>query len=385
MWLFKAPPAAVLSLLALTLLPSASAKLYPSHELSRVKRQCNNPCGYEGQYCCEANQACFTNVNNVASCTAAVAGGGWLFSTFTYTQAETVTRTSIWSTFVGAAPTPTLSCSNGQQACLSQCCQSGNYCADPVKGICKPIGGGSGSPGVTGIVNPSAPVRPTSNGVTVITATGSPTVTLPFSSPIPTGVNGTLVEQESGGGLSGGAIAGIVIGVIAGIILLLLICFYCCAKAAFDGLLAIFGLGKRRNRHTHEETTYIEEHHSSGAAGGRRWYGAARPARPPKKEGGGFGNLLGIGAGLAGLAAVLGMKRKHDRKHDDKSTTISGSSYYYSDYTSSSEFTFRNHQRRYVLTIIQAAQALMTGGRGTRGTHNTPRVAKSHCKIFLLL
>jgi hypothetical protein len=46
-----------------------------------------------------------------------------------------------------------------------------------------------------------------------------------------------------------------------------------------------------------------------------------------------------MGAALGGLALALGMKRKHDRKHDDKSTTISGSSAYYSDYTSSSGFT----------------------------------------------
>lgn len=202
---------------------------------------------------------------------------------------------------------------------------------------------------ITGIVNPSAPLRPTSSTLIIVTATGSPTATLPFSTPIPTGANGTLTESnQGGGGLSGGAIAGIVIGVILGIILLLLICFYCCAKAAFDSILAIFGLGKRRRR-THEETTYIEEHHHSGsaAAGGRRWYGqgSSRPSRPPKKSGGGMGNLLGVGAGLAGLAAVLGLKRRHDRKHDDKSTTVTDSSYYsYSDYTSSSKLSSKDER-----------------------------------------
>jgi hypothetical protein len=184
-------------------------------------------------------------------------------------------------------------------------------------------------------------LRPTASTLIVITATGTPTATVPFVAPIATGINGTLPEaQAQTGGLSGGAIAGIVIGVIAGILFLLFLCFYCCAKSAISGIAGILGFGKKK-KHTHEET-YIEEHHhhsSSAAGGGRRWYGqAGRPSRPPPpKKGGGFGNALGIGAALGGLALALGMKRRADRRHDDKSTVISGSSAYYSDYTSSSE------------------------------------------------
>ncbi|KAJ8104573.1 hypothetical protein OPT61_g10686 [Boeremia exigua] len=48
----------------------------------------------------------------------------------------------------------------------------------------------------------------------------------------------------------------------------------------------------------------------------------------------GIGKGMGMAAALGGLALALGMKRKQDRR-DDKSTTVSGSSYYYSDYTSS--------------------------------------------------
>lgn len=354
-------PAAVLSLLALSFLPSGSATLSPRPtpaarlndferlKLALAKRQApcdGTPCGYDDQYCCTGGSQCFTNPNMQAVCTAA-GNGGWIYSTFYYTAAETVTKASIWSTYVGTSPTG--STCNSADICGTACCSGGQYCADASNNICKDFGGGSaGSGGVTGTgSNPSAPVRPTSNGVIVITATGSATATVPFTTPIPTGVNGTLVEsQAAGGGLSGGAIAGIVIGVIAGIILLLLICFYCCAKAAFDGILAMIGLGKKR-RHTHEETTYIEEHHSGAAAGGRRWYGqagSARPSRPPRKEGGGLGKLLGLGAGAAAIGAMLGMRKKNDRKHyDDKSTTVTDSSYYYSDYTSTSEFAPRNH------------------------------------------
>lgn len=354
---FFSAPAAVLSLLALSFLPSSSATLlvrptpaarlndFERLKLALARRQecAGTPCGYYNQLCCTGGAQCYTDANTVAQCS--TGGSGWVFSTYFYTAAETVTKQSVWSTYIGASPTG--SACNPSDICGTACCGSGQWCADASNNICKEIGGGSaGSPGVTGTgTNPSAPVRPTSNGVIVITATGSATATVPFTTPIPTGVNGTLVESEAAGGLSGGAIAGIVIGVIAGIILLLLICFYCCAKAAFDGILAMIGLGKKR-RHTHEETTYIEEHHSGAAAGGRRWYGqagSARPSRPARKEGGGMGRLLGIGAGAAALGAMLGMRKKNERKHyDDKSTTITDSSYYYSDYTSSSESILRN-------------------------------------------
>lgn len=381
-------PAAVASLLALALLPCASAKLHPSPTtparlddsarlvMALARRQCGNPCGFEGWLCCGNDQQCYTNANNEAGCTQGLAAGGqWITSTFLYTEAATITKTSLWSGYVGGASETGKSCTANEQACGSVCCQAGFWCS--AKGQCKPIGGGSGSPGVTGIA-PSAPLRPTSSGVIVITAPASATATVPFGTPIPTGVNGTLVEQnQGGGGLSGGAIAGIVIGVIAGIILLLLICFYCCAKAAFDGILAIFGLGKK-NKRTHEESTYISEHHSHGgaaAAGGRRWYGQAgssRPSRPPKKEGGGLGKMLGLGAGVAGVAALLGMKKKHDKKqYDDKSTTVTESSYYYSDYTSTSEFNPYNNT--HLQHIDHDTGSASSDDRRTRHTRQSSR------------
>jgi ubiquitin-activating enzyme E1 len=324
MWCFNSP-ASVLGLAALALLPSAIAKPYPQDAVKQVtqvevreilnnatrleRRACGATeiaCGWDGWKCCPGGTQCGVNENNEAICVAPSSGN---------------------------------SCTGARSVCGSTCCDSGYWCFDNVNGICRIIGGSS-SPG---LIAPSAPLRPTQSTLVVITATGSATTTVGFIAPIPTGANGTLVpsEEQGGGGLTGGQIAGIVIGVILGVILLLLLLLYCCAKTVFDGFAALLGIGKKR-KHTHEET-YIEEHHhhsGSAAAGGRRWYGqSGRPSRPPPpKKSGGFGGALGVGAGLAGLAIALGLKRKHDRKYDDKSTVISGSTGYYSEYTSTSEF-----------------------------------------------
>ncbi|KAF2182460.1 hypothetical protein K469DRAFT_712041 [Zopfia rhizophila CBS 207.26] len=335
MWIFQAP-VSVLGLIAIALLPSASAKPHPVHieELQELHnatqleaRNCGSgtPCGYYGQLCCAAGESCFTDSNNQAQCGGVTgqATGGWVYYTSTWVETNYVTRTAVYSSFVGATvqATPTATCSGARSPCGGKCCDSGYYCL--TSGTCALIGGGSSG----GII-----------------ATGTPTTTVPFETPIATGVNGTLVEQNGGGGLSGGAIAGIVIGVIIGLLLLLLLCLFCCARALFDTVMGIFGLGRRR-KHTHEET-YIEEHHHSSGGSGRRWYGQG-PSRPsgPKKSGG-FGNALGIGALLGGLAIALGLKRRHDRKYDDKSTTISGSTGYYSDYTSSSSASSSDRHTR---------------------------------------
>jgi hypothetical protein len=143
--------------------------------------------------------------------------------------------------------------------------------------------------------------------------------------------------------LSAGAIAGIVIGVIAGIILLLLFCFCCIIKAGFDGLLALLGLGKRRRRSS-ERVEVVEERYSRHGSGAVRnthntWFGSSRPTRVTetrKKKSSGFGGLGYVGAGLLGLAAVLGLKRRHDRKEKTERSDISSSYYSYTD-TSASE------------------------------------------------
>jgi hypothetical protein len=173
--------------------------------------------------------------------------------------------------------------------------------------------------------------------VVTSTTTGSKTSTVPYQPPAGT-ANGISYGSTSHSGLSGGAIAGIVIGVIAGILLLLLICFCCCLKGAADTLLGLIGLGHKRRR---TEETYIEHdtHHSGGRPsggvlggmfGGNRPSGSAYSGRPPpKKSGIGLGGIL---AGLAALAAILGIKRKLDHR-DEKSSTASytDSGYMYSD------------------------------------------------------
>lgn len=355
--LFNAP-AAVLGLLAITYLPSAVAKPYPVHieefrelhNASQVvdkRQQCAGTlCGWSKQLCCPSGTQCYTDANNQAQCGAgggSQQGGGWQYITTTYVETVgLVTKTSVYSTYVGGA-VQTATCKASESPCGSSCCAQGLYCG--LNDQCVVNGGGSTGgilPTVPpGTLAPSAPLRPTSSGLVIVTYTGRPTATLPFSTPIPTGAAGSPEPVEGGGGgLSGGAIAGIVIGVILGILLLLLLCLFCCARALFDTILAIFGFGKKK-KHTHEET-YIEEHHHSGgaAAAGGRWYGQGRPARPSRvgsEKKSGFGKGAGVAAALGGLALMLGLKRHQDKKHDDKSTTISGSSYYYSDYTSSSK------------------------------------------------
>jgi hypothetical protein len=362
MWLFSAPPA-VLGLLAVTCLPSAAAKPYPVHveELEQFhnssqvveRAECAGvSCGWSGQLCCPSGSTCYTDASNQAQCGAGgsgattAAGGYWQYSTSTWVATVGLTTyTSVYSSYVSAAPTPA-GCADAQNPCGPKCCDSGYYCLDYTLGTCALIAGGSsGGIAPTGTLAPSAPLRPTSSGVVVVTYTGTPTATVPFQTPIPTGAagGGLVATQDQNNGLSGGAIAGIVIGVILGILLLLALCLFCCARALFDTIAAIFGFGKKR-KHTHEET-YIEEHHHSGggaaAASGGRWYGAGRPARPSRvgsEKHSGSKKGLGLAAGLGGLALALGLKRRHDAKHDDKSTTVSGTSYMYSDYTSSSKF-----------------------------------------------
>ncbi|KAF1838132.1 hypothetical protein BDW02DRAFT_576637 [Decorospora gaudefroyi] len=369
MWHFHAPPA-VLGFLVLTVLPAALAKPYPVHipeleqfhNASQIVKKADCPgvrCGYEGWLCCDAGATCWTDEHNQAQCgaptdaptTAGAAGGYWQYTTSTWVETVgLLTYTSVYSTYIPAVATPE-SCSGVRSPCGTGCCDSGFYCLDNTAGTCALIAGGS-SGGIvpTGTLKPSAPLRPTSSGVVIVTYTGTPTATGPFQTPIPTGAAGDdIIETgESDDGLSGGAIAGIVLGVIFGILLLLLLCLFCCARALFDTIAAIFGFGKKR-KHTHEET-YIEEHHHSGAAaGGGRWYGQGRPARPSRagsEKHSGAKKGLGLAAGLGGLALALGLKRRHDAKHDDKSTSVSGTSYTYSDYTSSSSASSSDRNTR---------------------------------------
>ncbi|EON61131.1 hypothetical protein W97_00342 [Coniosporium apollinis CBS 100218] len=323
-----------------------------------ARQNCANPCGYSGHLCCAADQYCYTDANQQAQCgsnAVTAAGGYWQYYTSTFVQTGLVTRTEVYSTYivggvVAAAPTTTApaqapACKYylNETPCGTICCAGGQYCLR--EGQCAASGAGSSGGGV--FITPvySAPVRPTSSTLIVVTATVSPTTTVPFETPIATGANATIstTSAQASTSLSGGAIAGIVIGVIAGILLLTLLCLALCARSALGALGGLFGGGKKKGRR--EEEVYIEEHHhhagGASGAGGRRWYGD-RPGRverpPPKKKSSGFGNLGAIAAGLGGLAVALGLKRKYDRRHDEKSSAGTYSEYTYSsDYTSSSE------------------------------------------------
>ncbi|OJD35657.1 carcinoembryonic antigen-related cell adhesion molecule 1 [Diplodia corticola] len=322
-----------------------------------VERSCAHPCGWSGQLCCESAAACYTDSSEQAQCSATAAGSGsWSYYTSTFVETDKVTRTEIYSSYLGGATVSaqatgsSISCStgSGETACGSICCTSQQYCQ--LDGQCAAIGV-SESPGATATgtgASYSAPVRPTSGTLITITATAAATTTVPFETPVATGATAPVTAGESSGGsgLSGGAIAGIVIGTLAGILLLALLCLFCCAKAAFDGILAIFGLGGKKKRRS---TEYVEEYHRHSHGGGSRhsgWYGD-RPARPPppKKSGFGMGGLL---AGLAGAGALLGLskKRRETRYDDDKTTTTDVSSYYYSDYTSSSSASSDDRRTR---------------------------------------
>lgn len=349
-------PPALLSfiLVVLSNTHSVSAGPYPKNELHDLgfgylmDRGCDTFCGFDDMYCCSAGQTCFTNSLTIAECLTATTAAGWEYFTTLTTQTDLIVETITISSFTGAAATTTASnpetsvaCQYalGETVCGAICCTSSQFCAQA--GQCSPIGG---------TTTFSAPVLPTS-GASTITQTA--TTTRPFETPVGTGSGssiGITSNSTSSHSLSGGAIAGIVIGVIAAIILLILICFCCILRSGFDALLGIFGLGPNRNRRR-EEVITTEERYSrrNASAGGSRaqthrgWFGgASRPARTTtvseKRKSGGFGNMGYVGAGLLGLAAILGLKRRHDNSKVVKEERVTRversdiSSDYYSDY-----------------------------------------------------
>jgi len=361
-------PSALLYTVALILTASqpTNAKPYPrvldtdATELqnSTLARRCANPCGWEGRLCCAADQVCYTDAKDQAQCGAAsvvtaAAGGYWQYWTTTYVETGLVTKTAVVSSYVNGVaattssycpPTVTAAAAPAQcnyalneVPCGSICCASGQYCY--AANQCAAAGAGSSENYINSYTTPySAPLRPTTGTLVVITATISPTTTVPYQTPVATGANVTLTgtQAQTSGGLSGGAIAGIVIGVLLGILLLLLLCAYFC----FRGAIGLFGGGKKNNRRR-TETEYVEEYHhhgsgGGGSGGGRRWYGD-RPSRPPPpKKSNGFGGVTAVAAGLAGLAAALGIKRKLDNRRQGKSE-YTGSSVSYDYTTSTSE------------------------------------------------
>jgi hypothetical protein len=320
-----------------------------------VERQCARPCGYYGQVCCGPNESCFTDSKNQAQCgpngapaNVAANQADWQYYTTTYVETDRRTITTTFSSYfpvatqnqafttVVAGPTGQCKYSMGEVPCDAICCSSGQYCKAETN-ECIAVDGDSSayySSQFSFTQVASVAVRPTSNTILTVTSTGAATTTVPFSAPIATDGSSLIGAQATtqSSSLSPGAIAGIVIGVIIGIILLTLICLCCCARGLLNGILGIFGGGKKTRRT--EKTTYINQRHShhGSRAGGRTWFGS-RPARvdrtEPKKKSG-LGDLVKVGAGLGVLGTMLGIKRKRDRRHEEKSN--SDYSYYDSSY-----------------------------------------------------
>lgn len=284
------------------------------------------------------------------------AGGSWQYITTTYVMTDLQTITTTLSSFVPSASDGSCAYSKGETQCGNTCCAAGEFCESA--GKCKDAG--SGSSGlysslvtVTTVHTDTAepPLRPTSDTVLTVTATGTAgeiTTTQGFI--LPTATDGAITAEPQdgggGGGLSAGAIAGIVIGVLAAIIILILICLCCCAKGLLDTILGIFGLGGRRRREREEVEVYESHHHRHGGSrrgrsnsgvGKRTWFGMGprktEVTEEKKKRSSGWTTGAGVAAFLGGLALILGLKRRRDRR-DDKSSVSYGSSYY-SDYTSS--------------------------------------------------
>ncbi|RDW89079.1 hypothetical protein BP6252_01111 [Coleophoma cylindrospora] len=349
----------------------ALAGPYPKDDLHDLgfsylmDRGCNIYCGSQNQYCCSSGEACYTNAANVAYCSSAGAATGWAVYTTTYTETDLILRTSTYSSYWGAATTTSSYASSatctpdtslGQTGCGAICCTNSQTCA--YLGQCQDTGSvvlttSYSYVASTTTATGSEAIRPTSG--TAATNTVSVTTTEPFGTPASatSTSTGLAVTQNSTGGLSGGAIAGIVVGVIAGVILLLLFCFCCVLKAGFDGLLALLGLGSNKRRRS--ETRVTEERysrHGSGTASRRDahggWFGGSRPARvtETRKKSSGLGGLGMVGAGLLGLAAILGLKRKSDTRKE-KTTVVSdiSSSYYTDSYTGTSDTQVQTGER----------------------------------------
>ena len=305
-------------------------------------RDCANPCGWENLYCCQSDETCTTSAN-VALCAAGsspqtAAPGNYQPFTTTFVEFESTTVTSTGSYLISPqtpVASPGLGCASGEQACGTICCSYDQVCGSV--GQC--VAATSGY--VTASVSQTAAVRATSN--TVATITSAATTTVPFSAPVNSAGAGITASPQNTG-LSAGAIAGIVIGVLIGLFILFFVLACLCCKGIIDGLLALFGFGKKRRRV--EETTIIESRHSHHGSSRpavmqRTWWGGQRPVRSSvvveEKKRSGMG-LLGVGGLLAGLAVLLGLKRRHDRKAEEQKFESEYTASYYSyddDYSTS--------------------------------------------------
>ncbi|KAG5295064.1 hypothetical protein I7I48_11806 [Histoplasma ohiense] len=343
---------AILSILSQSPSLSTHAFPFPVHFNTGLATRDCTPCGFYGQECCTATQTCTTNDNNQAICVDSsfvekprAAEGQWETFTTTFVRTDLVTVTSVGSRLVSAPTSRSqIQCqlNLGESACGTICCTAAQACK--YEGQCIEAGSSPFEPSVG--PSPTPPSRPTSSGGATITT--APTATVPFLPPV--GTDGVLLPppeaSKGGGGLSGGAIAGIVIGVLIGIILLLVLCLSACAKGAIEGILALFGCGRRRGSGSGTTQSFSE---GSGGRPGRTWFGH-RPSRPPparhsdsysyyssekSKRSGlfGMGKWTSVGLVLGTLAICLGLRRKNQQAPPSSGYS---DSYYYYDYSSSS-------------------------------------------------
>ncbi|KAI9673537.1 MAG: hypothetical protein M1829_004044 [Trizodia sp. TS-e1964] len=363
-------PPSLLSLIAVLLSSSSLIQAKPVPGLAaiiargnlEIRDTCAYPCGAVA-ICCPGPNQCYTDSQNKAACSTAYtatttaaagyAGAAWSTYVTTIVQTDLVTRVStvvscisgcsqvapaaattvyIPASTSAVATAVAIACNNayGQIPCGTLCCASWQSCA--YSGQCA---GGSGGGFSSVYFNSMNPVTSSATYVAPLKPTGttSATTTVAFIAPS-AATSGIVypVAQTSNSGLSGGAIAGIVIGVIIGVFLLFLLCAGYCAKELFHPILAIFGLGRRRGRR--EETIIAGRHsHHSGrysgggsAHGASGWFGAGRPSRPPPKKSSGLGGLATIGASLAGLWVILGLKRRFERSEKSEYSGSSESS-----------------------------------------------------------
>jgi hypothetical protein len=99
------------------------------------------------------------------------------------------------------------------------------------------------------------------------------------------------------------------------------------------------------SRHGSGTASRRDHHNGWFGAGAATSGGGRRPAPPPKKKSSGLGGLGMVGAGLLGMAAVLGLKRKSDKKSEKPPRSDISSSYYTDSYTGTSASSASSDRR----------------------------------------